>query len=136
MSDAHQGELPIGSEGDIVAARRIVREAATSLGFGVTDVTRVVTAASELTRNIYQYAGKGLMSWRALTDGSDVGLELIFEDSGPGIPDVVKAMEAGFSTGKGFGLGLPGAKRLMDEMNVQSEVGKGTIIRTRKWLRR
>jgi serine/threonine-protein kinase RsbT len=136
MSDTHQGEFRIGSESDIVAARRLIRNAATSLGFGITDVTRIVTAASELTRNIYQYAGSGLMRWHCLTEGVEVGLELTFEDSGPGIPDIVKAMESGFSTGKGFGLGLPGAKRLMDEMTIQSEVGKGTKVQTRKWLRR
>jgi len=136
MIPTHQGEFHIASEGDIVTARRLVRNAATELGFGITDVTRIVTAASELTRNIYQYAGSGTMKWRSLNNGIDVALELVFEDSGPGIPDVEKAMESGFSTGKGFGLGLPGAKRLMDEMDIQSEAGKGTKVRTRKWLRK
>ncbi len=136
MNETYQGEFQIASEGDIVTARRLVRNAATDLGFGITDVTRIVTAASELTRNIYQYAGSGTMKWRSFNDGLDVALELVFEDWGPGIPDVDKAMESGFSTGKGFGLGLPGAKRLMDEMDVQSEVGKGTKVRPRKWLRK
>ncbi len=136
MNDTHQGKFEISSEADIVTARRLVRNAATALGFGITDVTRVVTAASELTRNIYQYAGSGVMSWRSLEEAMGLGLELIFEDSGPGIPDISKAMEAGFSTGKGFGLGLPGAKRLMDEMTIESTVGKGTRIRICKWLRR
>ena len=135
MNDT-QGQLQIHSEGDIVTARRLVRNAATALGFGLTDVTRVVTAASELTRNIYQYAGAGIMIWRSVNHGRDVGLEIVFEDTGPGIPDIGKAMEAGFTTGKGFGLGLPGAKRLMDEMDIQTEIGKGTRIQTRKWLRR
>jgi len=136
MIDTPQGELNIRSEADIVAARRLVRNAATTLGFGITDVTRIVTAASELTRNIYQYAGSGTVRWRSLNEGVDVGLELVFEDSGPGIPDIARAMESGFSTGKGFGLGLPGAKRLMDEMTIQSETGKGTKVQTRKWLRK
>ena len=136
MNEGHQGEFHIESESDIVTARRLVRNAATALGFGITDVTRIVTAASELTRNIYQYAGAGMMSWRPLTEDVKVGLQLTFEDSGPGIPDVKKAMEPGFSTSKGFGLGLPGAKRLMDEMTIQSEVGKGTKVQIRKWLRR
>lgn len=128
-------EMPITSEGDIVAARKAVREAAVAIGFGVTDVTRIVTATSELIRNIYLYAGSGVMRWRALSDGTDAGLELIFKDNGPGIADVAKAMEVGFTSSGGLGLGLPGARRLMGEMTIQSEVGKGTTIQVRKWLR-
>jgi serine/threonine-protein kinase RsbT len=135
MNQPREGELGIGSESDIVTARKLVRNAAGALGFSVTDVTRIVTAASELTRNIYHYAGSGVMRWRLLTAGGSVGIELTFEDSGPGIPDVAKAMESGFSTSQGLGLGLPGAKRLMDEMTIQSELGKGTTVRVRKWLR-
>lgn len=135
MNEVHQGELRITSEYDIVMARKVVRDAATTLGFGITDVTRIVTAASELTRNIYHYAKSGVMHWRALNPDARVGLELTFEDSGPGIPDVEKAMEIGFSTGKGMGLGLPGSKRLMDEMTIESTVGKGTTVVVRKWLR-
>jgi serine/threonine-protein kinase RsbT len=136
MSDTSQGELRIGSEGDIVAARKLVRTAATALGFSITDVTRIVTAASELTRNIYQYAGSGIMRWHCLRGDARPGLELTFEDRGPGIADVARAMESGFSTSKGLGLGLPGAKRLMDEMTVRSEAGQGTTVQVRKWLRR
>jgi serine/threonine-protein kinase RsbT len=136
MNEDRHGRYRIESEGDIVTARKLVRSAAAALGFGITDVTRIVTAASELTRNIYQYAGSGVMIWNALTGDNAVGLELTFEDTGPGIPDVNKAMESGFSTGRGFGLGLPGTKRLMDEMSIQSEIGKGTRVRICKWLRR
>ena len=136
MNNERQGELRITSEADIVTARKAVRDAATDLGFSITDVTRIVTAASELTRNIYQYAGAGLMRWRDLADGSRFGLELVFEDQGPGIPDVPQAMKVGFSTGKGLGLGLPGAKRLMDQMTIESQVGKGTTVQVRKWLRK
>jgi serine/threonine-protein kinase RsbT len=136
MNDPHEGEFHIGSEGDIVMARKAVRNAAAALGFGITDVTRIVTAASELTRNIYHYAGSGIMRWRSLSRDARVGLELTFEDNGPGISDVTRAMEPGFSTSKGLGLGLPGAKRLMDEMTVQSQVGKGTTVEVRKWLRK
>ncbi len=135
MSDLDQGEFQIGSEGDIVMARRLVRNAAAALGFGLTDVTRIVTAASELIRNIYQYAGSGTMRWRPLADGGLSGLELTFEDHGPGIPDVAQAMQSGFSTSKGLGLGLPGAKKLMDEMRIESQVGRGTMVRVCKWLR-
>lgn len=115
---------------------KLVRNAATALGFGITDVTRIVTAASELTRNVYQYAGSGVMRWQTVSSSAGVGLELTFEDRGPGIPDVAKAMQSGFTTAKGLGLGLPGAKRLMDEMSIESRVGKGTTVQVRKWLRR
>jgi len=130
-----RGECRIESENQIVTARKLVRDAATSVGFGLTDVTRIVTAASELTRNIYHYAKSGVMRWQALDQGTATGLELIFEDDGPGIPDVEKAMEAGYTSGKGLGLGLPGSKRLMDEMTVVSVVGKGTTVTVRKWLK-
>ncbi len=136
MSDVIQGEIRIASEGDIVLARRLVRDAATALGFGITDVARIVTASSELNRNSFRYAGSGVMRWRRLSRNARVGLELVFEDNGPGIPDVERALERGFTTSNGLGLGLPGAKRLMDEMVVQSETGKGTTIQVRKWLRR
>ena len=133
---ALEGEFRISTESDIVTARRLVREAAVAVGFEIVDVTRIVTAASELTRNIYHYAGTGLMRWRTLHQGEKVGLELVFEDQGPGIADLAQAMEMGFSTGKGLGLGLPGAKRLMDEMTVESAPGQGTSIHVRKWLKR
>jgi len=132
----HQGEFRITSENDIVMARKVVREVSTALGFGLTDVTRIVTAASELTRNIYHYAQSGVMHWRSLNQGVCVGLELTFEDHGPGIADIEQAMEPGYSTGKGLGMGLPGSKRLMDEMTIESTVGKGTTVIVRKWLKK
>lgn len=136
MSDPPQEYVPIKSESDIITARKAVRDVATRLCFGVTDVTRIVTAASELVRNIFLYAGSGTMRWHALNKNSSVGLELTFEDKGPGISDIELAMRPGFTTGRGLGLGLPGAKRLMDEIEVQSELGKGTTVTVRKWLRR
>jgi serine/threonine-protein kinase RsbT len=136
MNEPHPGEFQIKSESDIVMARKVVRDAATALGFGLTDVTRIVTAASELTRNIYHYAKSGVMHLRSLNQGVLVGLELTFADNGPGIPDIGKAMEMGFSTGKGLGMGLPGSKRLMDELTIESTVGKGTTVVVRKWLKK
>jgi serine/threonine-protein kinase RsbT len=136
MNEPRHGEFRITSEGDIVMARKVVRDVASALGFGLTDVTRIVTAASELTRNIYHYAKCGVMRWGVLDRGTDAGLELAFEDQGPGIPDVPKAIEMGFSTGNGLGMGLPGAKRLMDEMTIESTVGRGTTVVVRKWLRK
>ena len=136
MNAEQAGEVPIHSESDIVATRRTVRTAATQLGFGVTDITRIVTAASELARNIFLYAGSGIMRWQVLDTGSQVGIELMFEDSGPGISDVEQAMQAGYTSGGGLGMGLPGAKRLMDELEIASEIGKGTIVTAKKWHRR
>ena len=129
------GELPIRAENDIVAARRVVRDAATQMGFGTTDVTRLVTAASELARNIFKYAGQGLMRWNCMKSDSRVGIEVQFVDEGPGIADVNQAMEEGYSTGGGLGLGLPGARRLVDELAIQSAVGQGTTVTLKKWRR-
>lgn len=129
------GELAIRAENDIVAARRAVRDAATQLGFGATDVTRLVTAASELARNVFKYAGQGVMRWNSMQAETRIGLELQFVDDGPGIADVNRAMEEGYSTGGGLGLGLPGAKRLVDELAIHSAVGQGTTVTLKKWRR-
>ena len=128
------GALDITDEYDIVQARKAIRLAATEVGFGLTDVTRIVTAASELTRNIYVFAGKGTVSWRVVRRDAD-GLEITFEDNGPGIEDVEKALEPGYTTRSSLGMGLPGSKRLMDEMEIASAPGEGTTVVIRKWLR-
>jgi serine/threonine-protein kinase RsbT len=125
----------ITDERDIVEVRRVVRSSAMESGFGVTDVTRIVTAASELARNIYRHAYSGTMTINLLNSGNSRGMELIFADKGPGIANIEQAMEPGFTTGGGLGMGLPGARRLMDEMNITSEVKKGTTVTIRKWLR-
>ena len=135
MTNQQHGQVRIVSEGDIVTVRKTVREAARALGFGVTDVTRIVTAASELTRNVYLYAGSGTVHWRTLDTSGVVGIALTFEDEGPGIADIEVAMEPGYSTSGGLGLGLPGVKRLMDDMHIQSEVGQGTTVTVKKWRR-
>lgn len=127
------GEVSIQSEADIVAVRKAVREVAVGLGFGVTDVTRIVTAASELARNSFLYAGSGQMRWRILENSMKSALELVFEDSGPGIHDLQQAMQEGYTSSGGLGMGLPGTKRLMDEMEIDSEPGKGTTVTVRKW---
>jgi serine/threonine-protein kinase RsbT len=135
MSPDHERELAIEGEGDVVAARQTVRQAAQTIGFGVTDTTRIVTAASELTRNICNHAGAGVMRVRSIDEDGRLAIELEFVDQGPGIPDVAQAMEEGYSTSGGLGLGLPGSGRLMDEMQVESAVGRGTTVRVRKWLK-
>lgn len=135
MGTETSGELQIRTESDIVAARRTVRDVATRLGFAPTEVTRVVTAASELARNVFKYAGEGVMRWRSVQRNSGSGIEVQFADQGPGIDDVNRAMEEGFSTGGGLGMGLPGAKRLVDELDIQTICGKGTTVTLKKWRR-
>ena len=117
-------------------ARKVVRAAATELGFGITDVTRIVTAVSELARNIFVYAKSGVMRWRALDPDPYPGIEIVFTDQGPGIADLDLAMQKGYSSGTGLGMGLPGVRNLMDDMVVETEVGRGTTVRIKKWLRR
>lgn len=135
--DAVAGErrVEINHEADIVAARQIGRELATEAGFTSTDITLIATAISEIARNILVYARYGEVRLRRVTDGPVEGVEVIATDSGPGIPDVEQAMQDGFSTGGSLGLGLPGARRLMDEFTITSEIGKGTTITMVKWAR-
>ncbi len=135
MSATDDGVVPIHVEGDVVVARRAVRDAANRLGFGNTDTTRIVTAASELARNIVKYAGTGTLLIRVIQQDSRTGLELVFADRGPGIANIDQAMAEGYSTAGGLGMGLPGARRLMDDMQVQSKVGEGTCVVVRKWRR-
>ena len=135
MAYQPQGRISIKSESDIVVVRKTVREVADRLKFGVTDITRIVTAASELARNVFHYAQNGMMHWEVLDQGSRVGLELLFMDQGPGIVDIEQAMQPGFTTRGGLGLGLPGVKRLMDDIQVVSVPGNGTQVKTRKWVR-
>src|SRR6185437_16376968 len=128
MGTRPDSEVPIRDEGDIVAARRTVRDAATQLGFTQTDVARIVTAASELARNVFRYAGEGVMRWSRVEKNDRIGIEIQFADQGPGIEDVELAFNEGYSTGGGLGMGLPGARKLSDEMEIESVVGKGTTV--------
>ncbi len=136
MVSETSNEVLIVDESHIVTVRKTIREAANRLGFGLTDVTRIVTAGSELARNVYHYAGNGVMRWNVVENGDKIGIQLVFEDHGPGIPDIRQAFEPGFSTSGGLGMGLPGTKRLMDEMEIQSQVGIGTTVTVRKWRRK
>jgi serine/threonine-protein kinase RsbT len=136
MNLPEPGEVQILEERDIAMARRAVRDLAGKLGFGITETARIVTAASELSRNVHKYAGNGVMQWRAIENGDACGLELRFVDHGPGIADVDQALREGHSTGGGLGMGLPGARRLMDEMEIHSVLTQGTTVMVRKWLRR
>ena len=135
MEGKQEGELPIISESDIVACRKVIRNLTTAAGFGVTDVTRIVTAVSELARNIFVHAESGKMRWNITHQAGKIGIELIFEDNGPGISDVEQALLPGYSTVKSMGMGLPGVKRLMDEMRIASEPGAGSSVTVKKWAR-
>ena len=121
------------SEIDVVAARRAVTEWSRDLGLSILDRTKTVTAASELARNTVVYGRGGVMSMELVRDGSRAGLRLTFEDKGPGIPDIDRALQDGFSTGGGMGLGLPGARRLMNEFELASTAGLGTRVSVVKW---
>jgi serine/threonine-protein kinase RsbT len=124
--------VPLSQEPDVVNVRRRVREISAQLGFSLVDQTKVVTAASELARNTLIYGGGGAMHLETL-NGPRIGLKLIFEDNGPGIPDIELALRDGFTTGSGLGLGLGGAKRLVNEFSVDSQVGKGTKVTITRW---
>lgn len=124
---------PLRSSDDIVKVRRIVREWAVSLGFSLVDQTKVVTAASELARNVIDYGGGGDFRIESLNNDARRGLRLTFSDEGPGIVDLEQAMKDGFTTGGGLGLGLGGAKRLVNEFLIDSKPGRGTTVVVVRW---
>jgi serine/threonine-protein kinase RsbT len=124
---------PLRSSDDIVRVRRIVREWAVSLGFSLVDQTKVVTAASELARNVIDYGGGGDFRVESLNNDARRGLRLTFSDEGPGIVDMEQAMKDGFTTGGGLGLGLGGAKRLVNEFLIDSKPGRGTTVVVVRW---
>jgi serine/threonine-protein kinase RsbT len=123
----------IRSDLDIVIARTMARDAARSLGFGAIDQARIATAVSELARNIFLYAGTGNVTVCEIEKGSKRGIEIVCDDQGPGIADIELVMQDGYSTSRGMGMGLPGARRLMDEFTIHSSEGQGTTITCRKW---
>lgn len=126
--------LPIASSDDVVVVRQRVRELAIMLGFRLVDQTKLVTAASELARNTLQYGGGGDVQIVPLLDGPRKGLRLVFEDKGPGIPDIERALTDGFTTGGGLGLGLGGSKRLCNEFSIESQPGQGTRVMIARWV--
>jgi serine/threonine-protein kinase RsbT len=125
--------MSIESSADVVLVRQAVRQWAVELRFSLVDQTKIVTAASELARNTLDYGGGGTVKLEALQEGIRRGLRLIFEDSGPGIPDIELALKDGFTTGGGLGMGLSGTKRLVNEFNIVSHVGEGTCVTITKW---
>ncbi|SES28397.1 anti-sigma regulatory factor [Psychrobacillus sp. OK032] len=130
-----RSSVDIITEWDIVAARQLGRNEAKDVGFGTVDQARITTAISELARNIYLYAGRGNIEIKQITEGNLKGLLVIASDKGPGIADVRKVMEDGFTTSGGLGAGLPGVKRLMDDFKIETVIGEGTVISATKWMR-
>lgn len=128
-------ESPIVANADVVKARQMVRALAQQARLSLVDQTKLVTAASELARNTLTYGGGGSMRMSIVTRGGRTGVKVVFHDEGPGIPDLELALTDGWSSGRGMGLGLSGARRLADEFDLVSEPGKGTHVVVVKWAR-
>ncbi|RZL07805.1 MAG: anti-sigma regulatory factor [Rubrivivax sp.] len=133
MSEASDGCMPVRTEHDIVMCRQMVRKLAVELKFSLVDQTKMITAASELSRNTLVYGGGGDMRWELLREGVRNGLRLHFEDQGPGIPDMALAMTDGWTSGGGLGMGLTGSKRLVNEFAIRTAVGEGTCVSITRW---
>ena len=131
----NETRVPITSEADIVTARQKGRSLAVELGFQGADLTLIATAISEVSRNIVEYAQRGEIILQSANHGNRRGLCIVARDEGPGIPDVAQAMQYGYSSRRGLGVGLPGAKLLMDDFDIVSNVGAGTTIIMKKWVR-
>lgn len=133
MSAETSGVMPLGSEQDIVASRKHVRTLCQALKFTLVEQTKMVTATSELSRNTLIHGHGGRMHWSLREQDGRRGLELVFEDEGPGIADLKLALSDGWTSGSGMGLGLPGSKRLVNEFDIQSAPGRGTRVSIVKW---
>ena len=129
----NKDRMVIEKEQDVVPYRNRVKEFAVNIGMSLVNQTKLITAASELVRNMLKYANGGVTTIEAINKGRENGIRLVFEDKGPGIEDIKLAMKDGYSTGKSLGLGLPGAKRLASEFDVKSTVGIGTTVTLIKW---
>ena len=136
MLTARSEQVAVREQHDIVNVRQVVRSWSLEVGLGLVDLTKFVTAASEIARNTVEYGGGGTLQIEELRDGLRQGVRLVFEDEGPGIPDIGRAMTDGYSTGTGMGLGLGGTKRLVDEFDISSTPGVGTRVSITKWKNR
>ncbi|MFD9740420.1 anti-sigma regulatory factor [Umezawaea sp. NPDC059074] len=128
-------ELPITGDDDVVRVRQLVRAYAQEVRLGLVDQTKLVTATSELARNTLVYGGGGFARIEKVAANGKTGVRASFHDEGPGIPDLALALADGWSSGKGMGLGLSGARRLVDEFDLDTEVGRGTVVTVVKWKR-
>jgi serine/threonine-protein kinase RsbT len=133
MVTLNKDVMSIVKEQDVIPFRNRIKEYAIKIGMSLVNQTKVITAASELVRNMLKYANGGKVYIEVVSKGRENGIRLVFEDKGPGIPDIALALKDGYSTGKSLGLGLPGTKRLVSEFNIVSEVGKGTTVTVVKW---
>jgi len=133
MAVTKSDEMEVRAQNDVVLTRQAVRTWAQELGFGIVDQTKMITAASELARNMLDYGGGGAVRFEALQEGPRKGLRLTFEDRGPGIPDIALALTDGYTTGGGMGLGLSGSKRLVNEFEIASRPGEGTRVMITRW---
>jgi serine/threonine-protein kinase RsbT len=133
MPTVRSESLELRSGSDVVSVRQIVRTWAVEAGFSLIDQTKMVTAASELARNTIDYGGGGIARLELLSEGSRRGLRVAFEDQGPGIPDIEKALTDHYTTGNGLGLGLGGARRLVNEFDISSRQGEGTRVVITRW---
>jgi serine/threonine-protein kinase RsbT len=125
--------MPLYSDEDVVRLRKLVREELATLGFGIVDQTKMITAASELARNTLKYGKGGECHLNKLNESAKIGVELLFTDDGPGIEDIALALTDGYTSGGGLGLGLSGAKKLSDEFHLETQPGHGTHVTIRKW---
>ena len=125
--------MKIEKEQDVVPFRNRVKEYAVKIGMSQVNQTKLITAASELVRNMLKYAGGGITLIEVISEGRNTGIKLVFQDKGPGIKDITLAMKDGYSTTKSLGLGLPGTKRLVNEFDIKSKVGEGTTVTIIKW---
>ncbi|WP_460635483.1 anti-sigma regulatory factor [Larkinella harenae] len=133
LTTLSKDSMSITREQDVILFRNRVKEVAVKIGMGIVNQTKLITAASELVRNMLRYAGGGNVLIEVVSRGRDSGVRLTFADQGPGIPDINLAMQDGFSTGKSLGLGLPGTKRLVNDFAIKSTVGQGTTVTILKW---
>jgi serine/threonine-protein kinase RsbT len=133
MDLSAEGELPLNSGHDVVRARQAVRRLTQQLAFSLVDQTKMVTATSELARNALIYGGGGTLSWTVLQESAKQGLRLTFADSGPGIPNLELALTDGWTSGQGLGMGLSGARRLVNDFHIESKVGAGTRVTITRW---
>ena len=128
-----EGAMVLATEQDIVMSRQTVRKLTQQISFSLVDQTKMITAASELSRNTVVYGGGGEMRWQIVSNGSKNGLRLAFEDKGPGIADLALALTDGWTSGKGLGVGLSGSKRLVNEFDIRTAVGEGTCVTITRW---
>ncbi|MEJ8813030.1 anti-sigma regulatory factor [Variovorax ureilyticus] len=133
MADERDGQIPLSNEQDVVASRQVVRGLCQRLKFSLVDQTKMITAASELSRNTLIHGGGGRMRWEIVEVGVRKGLVLHFEDDGPGIADIALALTDGYTSGSGMGLGLPGSKRLVNDFEIDSAPGRGTRVTVTRW---